>query len=125
MLVINSYLSLSYILSEVIIVDMPILSGAMICEGGIAGSNLSFNKSGGNIVDIRSGRNSQFIKRQGVYFIRMNVPREQVNSEDEVFSGTKCIDGVFVKGHYTNGNFTADFNPGVGLNNGFVRPGQP
>ena len=77
-------------------VDMPILSGAMICEGGADGSDLSFNKMGGNIVDVRSGRNSQFIKRQGVYFIRLNVPKERTDVESD-----------------------------DGAGNGFVRPGQP
>ena len=54
----------------------------MICDGGTSGSNLTFNRTGGQIQDVKTGRNSQFIKRQGVYFIRLRIPKEDHNAEE-------------------------------------------
>ena len=68
-------------------VDMPILSGAMICEGGAAGCGLTFNQDGGDITDFKTGKNSHFIKRDGVYFIRLRVPRDSGNECKAVHPG--------------------------------------
>ena len=56
-------------------VDMPILSVAEISQEGSQGSEVSFRKRNGFIEDVQSGQRMHFIKRKGVYFIRLRVPK--------------------------------------------------
>ena len=56
-------------------VDMPILSVAEISQEGSQGSEVSFRKRNGFIEDVHSGQRMHFIKRKGVYFIRLRVPK--------------------------------------------------
>ena len=54
-------------------VDMPIISVAEICDGD---SDVNFTKQGGTIVDGSTGKTSRFVKRLGVYFIKLRVSRK-------------------------------------------------
>ena len=56
-------------------VDMPILSVAEISQEGSQGSEVSFRKKNGFIEDVHSGQRMHFIKRKGVYVIRLRVPK--------------------------------------------------
>ena len=58
-------------------VEMPILSVAQICEGGAEGSEAFFRKKDGFIQDRSTGLKSRFIKRKGVYFMKLYVPKDQ------------------------------------------------
>ena len=54
-------------------VEMPILSVSQICEG--KKNDVSFDNLGGVITDRKSGRNTRFIERQGVYLLALTVKR--------------------------------------------------
>ena len=64
-------------------VDMPILSVAQICEDG---HRVIFNKKGGVIWNSETGEKTVFIKRRGVYFLKMLVPRSLVRTSDMDFA---------------------------------------
>ena len=53
-------------------VDMPILSVAKLCEDG---SRVLFNKKGGIIWNPETGEKTHFVKRRGVYFLKLLVPK--------------------------------------------------
>ena len=58
-------------------VEMPILSVAQVCKGGPMGSDACFRKRDGFIQDNATGQKTRFIKRKGVYFMRLLVPKDQ------------------------------------------------
>ena len=63
-------------------VAMPIWSIGEINE---AECETTFRKDDGVIKHIPSNDQIHFIKRAGVYFVKMLVPRQSVNPPDEVF----------------------------------------
>ena len=67
-------------------VDMPILSVAQISANG---NDFYFNKSGGVITDSKTGVQSKFVKRRGVYFIKLFVDKQlgRLNNLDFVRPG--------------------------------------
>ena len=68
-------------------VDMPILSVAVLSASGPMGSDVRFKKHDGYIEDIATGKRCKFIKRQGVYFIKLLVPKNLVTHEESGFAG--------------------------------------
>ena len=56
-------------------VAMPIISVPMLCQH----SDVGFKKRGGTIKHRESGETSHFIKRSGVYFIKLKVKRSLVD----------------------------------------------
>ena len=56
-------------------VDMPILSVGEISQEGTKGSEVRFRKKNGYIEDVMTGEKMPFIKRKGVYFIKLRIPK--------------------------------------------------
>ena len=56
-------------------VEMPILSVAELSEEGVEGSEVRFRKKGGDMEDTLTGRRCLFVKRKGVYFVKLYVPK--------------------------------------------------
>ena len=52
-------------------VDMPILSVTEISVNGALGSDVVFRKSDGAIIDLQTNAASRFVKRRGVYFMKV------------------------------------------------------
>ena len=63
-------------------VDMPIMSVDELCANGELGSDVVFRRSEGVIVDVKSGTSSKFVRRTGVYFMKLFVPRDRVTDVD-------------------------------------------
>ena len=63
-------------------VDMPIMSVTELATNGEQGSDVVFRKSDGAIVDIKSDHSSGFVRRKGVYFMKLYVPKGQRASPD-------------------------------------------
>ena len=57
---------------------MPILSVARLGEH----HDTLFNDHGGKLVHRDSGKETPFVKRSGVYFIRLAIPADKRGSED-------------------------------------------
>ena len=56
-------------------VEMPILSVAELSQEGSDGSDVRFRKRDGYVEDLASHQREYFIKRRGVYFMKLYVPR--------------------------------------------------
>ena len=56
-------------------VEMPILSVAELSLEGQQGSDVRFRRKDGYIEDLASGHRELSVKRKGVYFTKMYVPR--------------------------------------------------
>ena len=54
-------------------IDMPILAVSQISQGGAMGSDVSFSNTGSTITGKQSGVKTAFVKRNGVYFLRLLV----------------------------------------------------
>ena len=54
-------------------VDMPILSVAQMCAKDEI--DVKFNKKGGNIINVATGKTTRFVKRLGVYFLKLRVEK--------------------------------------------------
>ena len=54
-------------------VDMPILAVSEVAKEGELGSEIKFRAKDGLMVDNLTGRRTHFVKRKGVYFMRMYV----------------------------------------------------
>ena len=52
-------------------VEMPILAVAELSEEGELGSEVQFRMRDGFIIDSLTGRRVQFVKRKGVYFMKL------------------------------------------------------
>ena len=61
-------------------VDMPILSVAEISNEGDGGSEVRFRRKDGFIEDLHTGKKLLFIKRKGVYFVKLYMPRDDSES---------------------------------------------
>ena len=62
---------------EDIDVDMPILAVTSLASNGDNGSQVIFRKHDGEIIDISNNRSSNFVKRRGVYFIKLFIKRDK------------------------------------------------
>ena len=56
-------------------VDMPIMAVTELAANGQLGSDIVFRKSDGAVVDIASNATSRFVRRRGVYFMKISVPK--------------------------------------------------
>ena len=54
---------------------MPILSVAELADEGVEGSEVRFRKKDGYIEDTHTGRRCLFVKKKGVYFVKLYVPK--------------------------------------------------
>ena len=59
-------------------VDMPIMSVVDLSDNGELGSDVIFQKTGGAILDVHAEKTSKFVKRKGVYFMKLFVPKNKV-----------------------------------------------
>ena len=69
-------------------VEMPILSVAEICLGD---ATVKIGKNDGTITDEGTGKVSRFVKRLGVYFIKLRVPKTTVQPKPSK-DGTRALD---------------------------------
>ena len=69
-------------------VDMPILSVAELSTNGIDGSSVIFRNQDGVLTDLNSNAASRFVKRKGVYFMKLYVPKDKVGQMDFHRPGT-------------------------------------
>ena len=61
---------------------MPIMAVVELAENGEEGSDLLFRKNDGAIVDVKSEAISKFIRRKGVYFMKIYVPKDKPSDMD-------------------------------------------
>ena len=62
-------------------VDMPILSVAEISNEGAGGSEVRFRRKDGFIEDLYTGKKLPFVKRKGVYFVKLYMPKDDRESK--------------------------------------------
>ena len=60
-------------------VDMPILSVAELSKEGELGSEIRFRTKDGIMVDNLTKDRTQFVKRKGVYFVRLYMRKNSVD----------------------------------------------
>ena len=75
-------------------VDMPIISVGQLAKEGKKGTDVSFSKRGGTIRDTDTGRVTRFIKKQGVYFIRLRIrraPMKDIGGDDIVMANMDFV----------------------------------
>ena len=58
-------------------VDMPIVSVSSLSKNGSDGSQVNFRQNGGEVVDLFNGDASKFVKRRGVYFMKLFYEKSQ------------------------------------------------
>ena len=71
-------------------VDMPIVSVSSLSDNGTSGSQVNFRNNGGEVVDLLNGDSSKFVKRRGVYFMKLFFKKSQpapLRSKSSLFSG--------------------------------------
>ena len=56
-------------------VDMPIMSVTELASNGQLGSDVVFRKHEGAIVDVKTNAISKFVRRKGVYFMKIFTPK--------------------------------------------------
>jgi hypothetical protein len=56
-------------------VEMPIVAVTELAKEGEAGSEVRFRIQDGEIIDNLTGKRCQFVKRMGVYFMRIYFPK--------------------------------------------------
>ena len=57
-------------------VDMPIIAVTELAANGLHGSDVIFRQHDGSIVDLEKKATSQFVRRKGVYFIKIYTPND-------------------------------------------------
>ena len=60
-------------------VDMPIIALTSLAAHGLQGSDIIFRQHGGSIVDIEKDATSRFVRRKGVYFIKVFTPSDNLS----------------------------------------------
>ena len=58
-------------------VEMPILAVTELAQEGELGSEVRFRTKDGCIIDNLTGRRAHFVKRKGVYFMRLYFPKNE------------------------------------------------
>ena len=69
-------------------VDMPILAVTDISQNGVDGTETRFRTHGGEIIDLTTQNKSAFIRRRGVYFIKMFYKPDQCPDDCHCDSGS-------------------------------------
>ena len=62
-------------------VDMPIIAVTDISENGTNGVETRFRTDGGEIIDLDTRKKSSFVRRRGVYFMKMFYKPNQCPDE--------------------------------------------
>ena len=57
--------------------DMPIIAVTDISQNGVNGAETRFRTHGGEIIDLSTRKKSAFIRKRGVYFIKMFYKPDQ------------------------------------------------
>ena len=60
-------------------VDMPILAITELAANGLRGSDVIFRMHDGSIVDLEKNATSRFVRRKGVYFIKVYTPNDNMS----------------------------------------------
>jgi hypothetical protein len=60
-------------------VDMPIIAVTSLAAHGLQGSDIIFRQHGGSILDIEKDATSRFVRRKGVYFIKVFTPNDNMS----------------------------------------------
>ena len=60
-------------------VDMPIIAVTSLAANGLQGSDVIFRQHDGSIVDIEKNATSRFVRRKGVYFIKVFTPNDNMS----------------------------------------------
>ena len=60
-------------------VDMPILAVTELAANGLQGSDDIFRMHDGSIVDLKKNATSRFVRRKGVYFIKVFTPNDNMS----------------------------------------------
>ena len=60
-------------------VDMPILAVTELAANGLQGSDVIFRQHDGSIVDLEKNAASRFVRRKGVYFIKVYTPNDNMS----------------------------------------------
>ena len=60
-------------------VDMPIIAATSLAANGLQGSDVIFRQHDGSIVDIEKNATSRFVRRKGVYFIKVFSPNDNMS----------------------------------------------
>ena len=60
-------------------VDMPIIAVTELAANGIQGSVVIFRQHDGSIVDLEANATSRFVRRKGVYFIKVYTPNDNMS----------------------------------------------
>ena len=66
-------------------VDMPILAVAELSQEGSRGSEVRFYKNHGTAIDNASGERQHFVKRSGVYLVKIYVRKHESNGSESGF----------------------------------------
>ena len=66
-------------------VDMPILAVAELSQEGPRGSEVRFYKNHGTAIDNASGKRQHFVKRSGVYFVKIYVRKHESGGNESGF----------------------------------------
>ena len=66
-------------------VDMPILAVAELSQEGPRGTEVRFYKNHGTAIDNASGKRQHFVKRSGVYFVKIYVRKHESNGSESGF----------------------------------------
>ena len=68
---------------------MPIIAVTDISSNGKAGTEVCFRHNGGNILDVTTQKKSAFVRRRGVYFMKLFYKKNQCskpNANDRDFT---------------------------------------
>ena len=60
-------------------VDMPIISVTSLAANGLQGSDVIFRQHDGSIVDVEKKATSRFVRRKGVYFLKVYTPNDNMS----------------------------------------------
>ena len=69
-------------------VDMPIMAVVELAANGSKGSDVLFWQHDGALIDNATGKSSKIIKRKGVYFMKIFIPKSRVAHPDFARPGT-------------------------------------
>ena len=63
-------------------VDMPIVAVTDISKNGSNGTEVRFRNNGGDVLDVTTQRKSAFVRRRGVYFMKLFYKKTQCHSQN-------------------------------------------
>ena len=63
-------------------VEFPILAVTELSQGGVKGTEVVFNQHEGHLTDNHTEKQSKFIRKKGVYFMKLFVPKGKIASPD-------------------------------------------